>query len=69
LVTKQGLYCFGVARNVLIFPSHVPKLVAWNNLLPRMTNIELTNEQDEFHWNLNPYGKFSMKSRYQGITY
>ena len=42
-----------------------PKLVAWNNLLPRIANIELADEQDEFHWNLHPNGKFSVKSHYQ----
>ena len=41
-----------------------PKLVAWNNLLSRIANIELAHEQDEFHWNLHPNGKFSVKSHY-----
>jgi hypothetical protein len=26
-----------------------PKLVAWNNLLPRIANIELAHEPDKFH--------------------
>lgn len=40
------------------------KLVAWNNLLPRIANIQLSEEQDEFRWNLTPNGEFSMKSHY-----
>jgi hypothetical protein len=27
-----------------------PKLVAWNEMLPRIANITLTQESDEFHW-------------------
>jgi hypothetical protein len=46
-----------------------PKLVAWNNLLPRITNIELVYEQDDFHWNLHPNGKFSVKSHYQVLLH
>jgi hypothetical protein len=32
------------------------KLVAWNNLLPRITNIVLSQQEDEFRWNLHPKG-------------
>jgi hypothetical protein len=46
-----------------------PKLIAWNNLLPRIANIELAHEQDEFYWNLHPNGKFSVKSHYQGLLH
>jgi len=46
-----------------------PKLVAWNNLLPRITNIELAHEQDMFHGNLHPNGKFSVKSHYQALLH
>jgi hypothetical protein len=46
-----------------------PKLVAWNNLLSHITNIELSHEQDEFHWNLHPNGKFSVKSCYQALLH
>ena len=38
-----------------------PKLVAWNELLPRLANIALSDEQDEFRWNLVPNGQFSVK--------
>ena len=33
-----------------------PKLVAWNNLLPRIANITLGHEPDVFYWNLTPNG-------------
>jgi len=38
-------------------------------LLPRIANIELAHEQDEFHWNLHPNGKFSVKSHYQALLH
>jgi hypothetical protein len=46
-----------------------PKFAAWNNLLPCIFNIELAHEQDEFHQNLNPNGKFSVKSHYQALLH
>ncbi|WVZ87770.1 hypothetical protein U9M48_034358 [Paspalum notatum var. saurae] len=33
-----------------------PKLVAWNNLLPRIANITLLEEPDSFHWHLTKNG-------------
>jgi hypothetical protein len=41
-----------------------PKLVAWNELLSRLTNVVLSDEQDGFRWNLAPNGQFSIKSHY-----
>jgi hypothetical protein len=35
------------------------KLAAWNSLYPRIANITLSQEQDEFHWNLHPTGQFN----------
>jgi hypothetical protein len=37
------------------------KLTAWNNLVPRLANIMLSQEPDEFRWNLHPNGQFSVK--------
>jgi hypothetical protein len=33
-----------------------PKLVAWNELLPHLASIVLSDEQDEFQWNVAPNG-------------
>jgi hypothetical protein len=38
-------------------------------LLPRIVNIELAHEQDEFYWTLHPNGKFSVKSHYQALLH
>ncbi|EEE51773.1 hypothetical protein OsJ_33218 [Oryza sativa Japonica Group] len=45
------------------------KLAAWNNLLPRITGFHLTQEQDEFHWNLTSNGEFSVKSHYLALIH
>ena len=39
----------------------------WNNLASRLATISLTQEDDEFTWNLNSIGVFSVKSHYQGL--
>jgi hypothetical protein len=44
-----------------------PKLVAWNELLPRIANITLTQEPDEFRWNLLRSGQFFVKSHYMAL--
>ncbi|WVZ90623.1 hypothetical protein U9M48_036908 [Paspalum notatum var. saurae] len=44
-----------------------PKLVAWNHLLPRIANIDLSQEPDHFHLNLTQNGVFSVKSLYQAL--
>ena len=36
------------------------KLVMWNNLLPRVANIVLSHDEDEFRWNLHQNGEFSV---------
>jgi hypothetical protein len=41
----------------------------WSNLLPRITNIELSQDEDEFRWNLNQNGEFSVKSHYLALIY
>ena len=46
-----------------------PKLVAWNNLLPRIANLVLTQDQDKFHWNLTQNGEFSVKSHYLALVH
>lgn len=46
-----------------------PKLVAWNELLPRLAIIVLSDKQDVFRWNLDPNGKFSMKSHYLALIH
>ena len=42
-----------------------PKLAAWNELLSRIANVQLSHEDDEFRWNLCRNGQFSVKSHYQ----
>lgn len=43
------------------------KMVAWNNLLPRIANLTLPQEPDSFHWNLSQNRVFSMKFHYQAL--
>jgi hypothetical protein len=38
-------------------------------LLPRIANVELAHEQDEFHLNLHPNEKFLVKSHYQVLLH
>jgi hypothetical protein len=46
-----------------------PKLIAWNHLLPRIANITLTQEPDEFRWNLLRSGQFSVRSHYLALIH
>jgi hypothetical protein len=46
-----------------------PKLVAWNALLPRLANVVLSDEQDEFRWNLVSNDQFSVKSHYLALIH
>ena len=32
--------------------------------IPHIADIVLSQEQDEFYWNLHPFGQFSVKSHY-----
>ncbi|WVZ64087.1 hypothetical protein U9M48_013656 [Paspalum notatum var. saurae] len=43
------------------------RLVAWNELCSRIANIQLTQEDDTFHWNLIQSGQFFVKSHYQAL--
>ena len=43
------------------------KLVIWNNLTSRLATVALTHEDDEFWWNLDLTGVFSVKSHYWGL--
>ena len=43
------------------------KLVIWNNLTSRLATVALTHEDDEFWWNLDSTGVFSVKSHYWGL--
>ena len=45
------------------------KLVIWNNLTSRLATVALTHEDDEFWWNLDSTGVFSVKSYYQGLIF
>ena len=43
------------------------KLVMWNNLVSHLSTIVLSQERDEFKWNLDQTGIFSVKSHYLGL--
>lgn len=43
------------------------KLTMWNNLTARLAPITLSHDEDEFRWNLDPAGVFSVKSHYRGL--
>jgi hypothetical protein len=45
------------------------KLAAWNDLVSCIANIVLSQEQDEFYWNLHPSGQFSVKSYYLAMIH
>ena len=42
-----------------------PRLALWNALLGRLNSIQLSQGVDEFRWNLNANGKFSVDSMYR----
>jgi hypothetical protein len=42
-------------------------LTAWNRLLPRIPRIALSQDQDEFRWNLHQSGHFFVKPRYLAL--
>jgi hypothetical protein len=44
-----------------------PRLVAWNELLQRLSMIQLTQGPNEFRWNLQENGKFSVNSMYKAL--
>ena len=43
------------------------KLVMWNNLVSRLSTINLSQERDGFKWNLDQTCVFSVKSHYLGL--
>jgi hypothetical protein len=43
------------------------RLVAWNTLLVRLEDIQLSPELDEFFWNLHANGTFSVDLMYKAI--
>jgi hypothetical protein len=45
------------------------KLTAWNDLVPRLANIVLNQESDEFQWNLHTNGQFLVKSHYLAMIH
>jgi hypothetical protein len=45
------------------------KLVAWNDLILRLANIVLSEEQDGFRWKLSANGRFLVKSHYIGLIH
>ena len=44
------------------------RLPAWNELLTRLDDIQLSDEPDTFQWNLHHNGKFSVKSMYDAMV-
>jgi hypothetical protein len=45
------------------------RLVAWNALIHRLGDVNLSPEPDEFRWNLHVDGSFSVKSLYNAILH
>jgi hypothetical protein len=43
------------------------RLIAWNALLQRLTNIQLQNDHDKFCWNLHENDKFLVASMYNAL--
>jgi len=43
------------------------KLMMWNNLVSRLSTIDLSQEMDDFKWNINQTCVFSVKSHYLGL--
>jgi hypothetical protein len=44
-----------------------PRLVAWNSLLVRLEDIQLSDAPGEFRWNLQANDTFSVDSLYKAI--
>src|SRR3954462_1654662 len=45
-----------------------PRLASWNALLERLAVVQLSQGHDEFRWNLNRNGKFSVDSMYRALV-
>jgi hypothetical protein len=46
-----------------------PRLAAWNTLLRHLETVQLSPGSDEFRWNLNANGAFSVDSLYKAILH
>ena len=46
-----------------------PRLTSWNSLVLRLTSVQLTQDPDEFRWNLCENGKFSVDSMYRALLH
>jgi hypothetical protein len=46
-----------------------PRLASWHALQARLALIQLTDERDEFRWNLNGKGIFSVDSMYKALIH
>ena len=46
-----------------------PRLVKWNALLGRLAAVQLSQGIDEFRWNLNVNGKFTVDSMYRALIH
>jgi hypothetical protein len=44
-----------------------PRLTAWNALLQRLETVQLSTGPDEFRWNLQANGAFSVDSLYNAL--
>ena len=45
------------------------RLVMWNALVGRLALVQLSQGSDEFRWNLNVNGKFSVDSMYRALVH
>ena len=45
------------------------KLAMWNNLASRLPTVVLSQERDDFKWNLDQIGVFTVKSHYLGLIH
>ena len=45
------------------------RLASWHALRERLAAIQLTDEHDEFQWNLTENGKFSVDSMYKALVH
>ena len=46
-----------------------PRLAAWNALIGRLAMVQLSQGNDEFRWNLQENGKFSIDSMYRALVH
>ena len=46
-----------------------PRLAAWNALIGRLAMVQLSQGTDEFRWNLQENGKFSVDSMYRALVH